>query len=322
MNEHADAVRTLHEAARGWRELGERVEETLDALDREVRSVLATDWRGSGAEGFDTHWTTLRRAVQEALPAFELAATDLESAAEAVRSTAGGDTGSDGALYGASGDLAGQETGGVGVTSAADATHSARSDVSTSELNALVSAQLEKGLSYGGSTPEGGPTHESGGEAVSDVRLASSSSSPLESSLGATTSEGRSTDEQTSGGTPPVAMRTDSVVTTLLALAATISTVFERGVGRGPGGGVGALPLPNLSPEISTSPPIDRVLDESLGSVHPEHTERDKHSEDTRDTRDTDDTDDTETEEAGVGDARRDAESDTSGSAVERGAFG
>lgn len=86
----------LREASAGWREMGRRLEETVRGLDREVGNARTAHWQGPAAEAFDGDWTRLRKSVDEALPVFELAAADLDRAADHVEQTAPEDDTDDG----------------------------------------------------------------------------------------------------------------------------------------------------------------------------------------------------------------------------------
>ncbi|MCM2579861.1 WXG100 family type VII secretion target [Streptomyces meridianus] len=94
MNAAEDRARALRETSAGWRDMGRRIEETVRSLDHEVGRTRAVHWQGPAAEAFTGDWNRLRKAVDEALPVFELAAADLDRAAEHVeRSAAPGDDG-------------------------------------------------------------------------------------------------------------------------------------------------------------------------------------------------------------------------------------
>ncbi|WP_310729131.1 WXG100 family type VII secretion target [Streptomyces sp. N2A] len=71
----------LHEAAAGWREMGRHLDGMVRDLDRHVGTAAAANWHGPAGEAFAAEWHRLKRSVDEALPAFELAAADLENAA-------------------------------------------------------------------------------------------------------------------------------------------------------------------------------------------------------------------------------------------------
>ncbi|MFF9482382.1 WXG100 family type VII secretion target [Streptomyces sp. NPDC014733] len=71
----------LHEAAAGWREMGSHLDGMVRELDTHVARAAAADWQGPAGEAFAADWHRLKRSVDEALPVFELAAADLDSAA-------------------------------------------------------------------------------------------------------------------------------------------------------------------------------------------------------------------------------------------------
>lgn len=81
-------ARALREASAGWRDMGRRLEDTVRGLDQEVGRARAEHWRGPAAEAFSGDWTRLRKSVDEALPVFELAAADLDRAADHVEQSA------------------------------------------------------------------------------------------------------------------------------------------------------------------------------------------------------------------------------------------
>lgn len=74
----------LRAAARGWRTMGEELEEAYGGLDRMVRGVLGEHWRGDSAEAFHAYWRNVGKAVEETLPLFEQAARGLEKAADDI----------------------------------------------------------------------------------------------------------------------------------------------------------------------------------------------------------------------------------------------
>lgn len=71
----------LHEAAAGWREMGKHLDGMVRDLDRHVGTAAAANWHGPAGEAFAAEWHSLKRSVDDSLPAFELAAADLETAA-------------------------------------------------------------------------------------------------------------------------------------------------------------------------------------------------------------------------------------------------
>ncbi|MFK8849489.1 WXG100 family type VII secretion target [Streptomyces sp. Ac-502] len=71
----------LHEAAAGWRDMGRHLDGLVRDLDRQVGKAAAANWHGPAGEAFAAEWHQLKRSVDETLPAFELAAADLENAA-------------------------------------------------------------------------------------------------------------------------------------------------------------------------------------------------------------------------------------------------
>ena len=71
----------LHEAAAGWRDMGKHLDSLVSGLDRQVGSAAAANWHGPAGEAFAADWHRLKRSVDDSLPAFELAAADLETAA-------------------------------------------------------------------------------------------------------------------------------------------------------------------------------------------------------------------------------------------------
>jgi WXG100 family type VII secretion target len=74
----------LRAAAKGWRTMGEELEEAYGALDRRVRGALGEHWRGESAEAFREYWEKVGRAVEETAPLFEQAARGLEEAADNI----------------------------------------------------------------------------------------------------------------------------------------------------------------------------------------------------------------------------------------------
>ncbi|MDH6516095.1 WXG100 family type VII secretion target [Streptomyces sp. SAI-135] len=74
----------LRAAAKGWRTMGEELEEAYGGLDRRVRGVLGEHWRGESAEAFRAYWEKVGRAVEETVPLFEQAARGLEEAADNI----------------------------------------------------------------------------------------------------------------------------------------------------------------------------------------------------------------------------------------------
>ncbi|MET9457079.1 WXG100 family type VII secretion target [Streptomyces canus] len=74
----------LRAAAKGWRTMGEELEEAYGGLDRRVRGVLGGHWRGESAEAFREYWGKVGRAVEETVPLFEQAAKGLEEAADNI----------------------------------------------------------------------------------------------------------------------------------------------------------------------------------------------------------------------------------------------
>ncbi|MEU0028154.1 WXG100 family type VII secretion target [Streptomyces sp. NPDC006335] len=74
----------LRAAAKGWRTMGEELEEAYGGLDRRMRGVLGAHWRGESAEAFREYWEKVGRAVEETVPLFEQAAKGLEEAADNI----------------------------------------------------------------------------------------------------------------------------------------------------------------------------------------------------------------------------------------------
>jgi WXG100 family type VII secretion target len=74
----------LRAAAKGWRTMGEELDEAYRALDKKVQDTLGAHWRGDAAEAFRAHWTEIGDAVGETLPLFEQAAKGLEEAADNI----------------------------------------------------------------------------------------------------------------------------------------------------------------------------------------------------------------------------------------------
>ncbi|MFI9260261.1 WXG100 family type VII secretion target [Streptomyces sioyaensis] len=91
----------LHEAAAGWREMGKHLDGLVRDLDRKVGTAAAANWQGPAGEAFAAEWHRLKRSVDESLPAFELAAADLETAAAAPPDDKDGTAGGDGKGHGA-----------------------------------------------------------------------------------------------------------------------------------------------------------------------------------------------------------------------------
>ncbi|UNO39639.1 WXG100 family type VII secretion target [Streptomyces sp. MST-110588] len=80
----------LHDAAAGWRDMGKHLDGLVRDLDRQVARAAAENWQGPAGEAFAADWHRLKRTVDESLPAFELAAADLESAAAHPADSKGG----------------------------------------------------------------------------------------------------------------------------------------------------------------------------------------------------------------------------------------
>ncbi len=74
----------LRAAAKGWRTMGEELEEAYTALDRKARATLDEHWRGESAEAFRAHWQKIGDAVDETVPLFGQAAKGLEEAADNI----------------------------------------------------------------------------------------------------------------------------------------------------------------------------------------------------------------------------------------------
>ncbi|MGP4002247.1 WXG100 family type VII secretion target [Streptomyces sp. 8N706] len=72
----------LRDASAGWREMGRHLEDIVGALDHGVGTARATHWRGPAADAFGEDWRRLKKTVDEALPVFQLAAANLDDAAE------------------------------------------------------------------------------------------------------------------------------------------------------------------------------------------------------------------------------------------------
>ncbi|MBU7596066.1 WXG100 family type VII secretion target [Streptomyces sp. P38-E01] len=274
MSDRNEAVQALREAARGWRELGARVDETVQALDRQVGGVLTGDWRGSGAEGFAGQWALLCSAVQEAVPAFELAAGDLEQAADAAEQLAGDHTGAGDAGIGGD-QLAGNEAGGsddsVSASSLSRTEAHGASDGkpdgaastggdSTSALDGSVGQQLGAGLTHG-SLALGSDLSSTGAPAESPSGPSTAAPAP---GVGAGAGPGGSDGDGPAAGVLPTPMNTESVVSALAKLAATIATVFERTGGGGAGAGVPALPTTPYDPAFLRR--SEGMLGESTGA--------------------------------------------------------
>ncbi|MFG2895291.1 WXG100 family type VII secretion target [Streptomyces sp. NPDC048248] len=83
----------LHEAAAGWREMGKHLDRLVRDLDRHVGTAAAAHWNGPAGEAFAADWHKLKRSVDDTLPAFELAAADLETAAAAPSSDSNSEEG-------------------------------------------------------------------------------------------------------------------------------------------------------------------------------------------------------------------------------------
>ncbi|MFE1176052.1 WXG100 family type VII secretion target [Streptomyces sp. NPDC058773] len=81
----------LREAAAGWREMGKHLDGLVRDLDRQVGTAAAANWHGPAGEAFAGEWHRLKRSVDDSLPAFELAAADLENAAAAPPEDKGGE---------------------------------------------------------------------------------------------------------------------------------------------------------------------------------------------------------------------------------------
>lgn len=87
---------SLHEAAAGWRDMGKHLDGLVRGLDRHVGDATSANWHGPAGEAFAADWHRLKRSVEDSLPAFELAAAELETAAAAPAAGSG-----DGADHGA-----------------------------------------------------------------------------------------------------------------------------------------------------------------------------------------------------------------------------
>ncbi|GAU70018.1 UmuC protein [Streptomyces sp. NBRC 110611] len=86
----------LHAAAAGWRAMGKHLDGMVRELDRHVGTAAAANWHGPAGEAFAAEWHRLKGAVDESLPAFELAAADLETAAAQPDGGGDGHDGQDG----------------------------------------------------------------------------------------------------------------------------------------------------------------------------------------------------------------------------------
>ncbi|MEV0374043.1 WXG100 family type VII secretion target [Streptomyces sp. NPDC050636] len=75
----------LHEAAAGWRDMGKHLDGLVRDLDRHVGRAASANWHGPAGEAFAADWHRLKRSVDDSLPAFELAAADLETAAASAQ---------------------------------------------------------------------------------------------------------------------------------------------------------------------------------------------------------------------------------------------
>ncbi|MFK0296666.1 WXG100 family type VII secretion target [Streptomyces sp. NPDC090442] len=100
----------LHEAAAGWRDMGKHLDGLVRDLDRHVGTAAAADWHGPAGEAFAAEWHQLKRSVDDSLPAFELAAADLDSAAT-PHHTGGADDSHDTASAGTAQQGDGQSSG-------------------------------------------------------------------------------------------------------------------------------------------------------------------------------------------------------------------
>ncbi|MFG2192527.1 WXG100 family type VII secretion target [Streptomyces sp. NPDC048639] len=103
---------TLREASAGWRDMARQLEEIINSLDQSTGSAFATYWKGPAAEAFGENWSRLRKSVDEALPAFASAATDLDSAAEHMERPRGAAAGRP--VEGSSGAASNNRLGGEG----------------------------------------------------------------------------------------------------------------------------------------------------------------------------------------------------------------
>nr|WP_203616423.1 WXG100 family type VII secretion target [Streptomyces sp. SID13726] len=74
----------MRAAAKGWRTMGEELEEAYGGLDRAVQGILGEHWRGEAAEAFSAYWKHVGEAVDETGPVFEQAAKGLEEAADNI----------------------------------------------------------------------------------------------------------------------------------------------------------------------------------------------------------------------------------------------
>jgi WXG100 family type VII secretion target len=77
---------SLRAAAAGWRDMGTRLDGIVGHLHQQVRDARETHWSGPAADAFGEQWTQLKRSVDEAQPVFELAATQLNDAADRMES--------------------------------------------------------------------------------------------------------------------------------------------------------------------------------------------------------------------------------------------
>lgn len=71
----------LRGASTAWREMGRQLEDMVQTLHKGVRDARESHWQGAAAEAFDEDWSRLRQVVDEALPIFRMAASELDSAA-------------------------------------------------------------------------------------------------------------------------------------------------------------------------------------------------------------------------------------------------
>lgn len=256
------AVETLRQAAAGWRELGARLEDIIATLDREVRLALAAHWHGSGAEGFDEQWVRLRAAVQDVLPGFATAASDLESAADAAQAALEAERAQDddagvgsfdgeddmfgGDMFGdAGGEPTSSSGSGSGVGSSSGA--SVGPSVGPGDLDAHAGSalggdtlsQLDAML-----TAAGGQTAAANESLLPLGEGGANDSTESDSSSGRTAAGSEPGDERVeeSAVSPPPALGTAAVLASLSQFAAALADVF----GHQPGVESGAVP-PNAS---------------------------------------------------------------------------
>jgi uncharacterized protein YukE len=136
--------------------MGKQLDDIVRRLDQGVGTARATHWQGPSADAFAADWTLLKKSVDDALPVFELAAADLDAAADRVEESKGTAT--------ATPDDSPQESSQASTPPAYQAVYA---------LTALSQVSAALGSVFGGGRASG----SGGGRRTSPARTAASGSS-------------------------------------------------------------------------------------------------------------------------------------------------